>query len=1142
MADDVASLGFAVDSSQAAAGAAALDQLSAAAGRAQTASQGVGLSQKEAATQTQRAGQEMQRAQGAAAAFAVANEALNRQMIAMAGGLGVVGNVLAAYSNAGLLAAVGIKAVSDAFGSLSQSAHNIADKADQLKRFAGATGLTTDQIQLLSKEAHQFGLSGEEIQGGLQRFVAGFESLRKGGGPLLDSIRGINAGLAEQMQADENAADALGHFQEALQQAGNQFKQNDLVKAGMGRGGLGTIEFWKSADLSKMNGDIASIGHGLEANLIEKARKLKFEIEEVDRKIQHAAGANWAPFILALELMAKDAKLAAIKGVNAIIPSQSNATASYVSTENAQRIDAAVKEQQRLNAAIETAKRIYGDADNPWAERLNLELENATRKLQELQAAAQKTIEIDLKLNLPKLDIKDVQNAVFGAVALKAPTVNVAGGETSGVVKGIAETSAQVEAYKKLQEVLGSLIPVQEQMAQKRRELILADQAGIKLTKEQIAELLARSRLEAEDNQVPAGQAQRQVDELNKLKAAYPGLTKAQAESARELDNQLKLAQAVTGAEKMMVQEAQNYQKALKDNTPAQAQAIALKQTAIAQAQLNAGAEEQLNGLRDQFAVSSAVTGVEKARASAQATTNALIRQGVDSTKAMAVGEQQFANAMAQAESGARAQLLTLQDQAAAAGAVTGAEKIAAQGQATFNALIRDGVSYSTAQAVAEQQMSNAVAAVNAQVANQIISLQESTQLIDAQRLGIEGEVKAQIAFNQAIRQGASEEMAFALQRATLDNADAQRSAQQEQARKSGGGIISPVGVLYKQLLDQYNKLGGNEPYNPAIAPGFRDKSQQTGLPVAQGQFDEQQLRNRVDQSLQGGGGLQGAIDMLRGLTVNQASQGARSTVLLDLINRLAEQTGDKTQANASMQQQLDLLRSQPETLARDDAIKSLMDAMKQNTDAVNSNTGALSDLYQTDPRFSHIGFRASSTTPLDVSKLPSVTAPPLVPGVGGPGVGISGGPLTPGPYGGTYGPSGVPATGVGNPYAGRGPGGAYTDPATGQRIMYMADGGIMTAYGAMPLRRYEGGGVANSPQLAMYGEGDGPEAFVPLDHGAIPVRFANDNGGRGDTKVDNHFGDIIINGSVDASTLDKIKLSQFQQAQDVKRAIGVRK
>lgn len=51
------------------------------------------------------------------------------------------------------------------------------------------------------------------------------------------------------------------------------------------------------------------------------------------------------------------------------------------------------------------------------------------------------------------------------------------------------------------------------------------------------------------------------------------------------------------------------------------------------------------------------------------------------------------------------------------------------------------------------------------------------------------------------------------------------------------------------------------------------------------------------------------------------------------------------------------------------------------------------------------------------------------------------------------------------------------------------ASGGVMTSAGPLPLRAYASGGVANSPQLALYGEGSRPEAYVPLPDGrTIPV------------------------------------------------------
>lgn len=61
------------------------------------------------------------------------------------------------------------------------------------------------------------------------------------------------------------------------------------------------------------------------------------------------------------------------------------------------------------------------------------------------------------------------------------------------------------------------------------------------------------------------------------------------------------------------------------------------------------------------------------------------------------------------------------------------------------------------------------------------------------------------------------------------------------------------------------------------------------------------------------------------------------------------------------------------------------------------------------------------------------------------------------------------------------------------------ANGGVMSPRGPMPLRTYSRGGVASSPQVAVFGEGMMNEAFVPLPDGRrIPVAMeVKDSGGR---------------------------------------------
>ncbi|HAV8725056.1 TPA: tape measure protein [Escherichia coli] len=60
--------------------------------------------------------------------------------------------------------------------------------------------------------------------------------------------------------------------------------------------------------------------------------------------------------------------------------------------------------------------------------------------------------------------------------------------------------------------------------------------------------------------------------------------------------------------------------------------------------------------------------------------------------------------------------------------------------------------------------------------------------------------------------------------------------------------------------------------------------------------------------------------------------------------------------------------------------------------------------------------------------------------------------------------------------------------------IPKFANGGRFGKDGVIPLRAYQKGGIANSPQLALFGEGDMNEAYVPLPDGrTIPVTLSTD-------------------------------------------------
>jgi hypothetical protein len=82
---------------------------------------------------------------------------------------------------------------------------------------------------------------------------------------------------------------------------------------------------------------------------------------------------------------------------------------------------------------------------------------------------------------------------------------------------------------------------------------------------------------------------------------------------------------------------------------------------------------------------------------------------------------------------------------------------------------------------------------------------------------------------------------------------------------------------------------------------------------------------------------------------------------------------------------------------------------------------------------------------------------------------------------------------------------GSFFGGASGGGAAAFANGGIMTNRGSLPLKKYSKGGVAKSPQMALFGEGTRPEAYVPLPDGrTIPVTMDGTTGGN--SEVHNHY------------------------------------
>jgi hypothetical protein len=227
------------------------------------------------------------------ASSAVWQEVQSRAQAA-SGSLGGVASVLGGLSPA-LFGIVGIAgAAVVAINAMSTSAHELAEKAQELRRFADVTGLTTTQVQALRSEASKFGLTGEEVQNSVQAFTAKFEQLRLGEGELLAQVRRVNPAIAEQMQVATNAGDALTLLGQALAQTDNVFQRNSLVKAATNRGGLANANFLTGLDVGQLTKSFADAGKGLDETLIKKLAQLNVEIAKLQAQAKQALAEGFS--------------------------------------------------------------------------------------------------------------------------------------------------------------------------------------------------------------------------------------------------------------------------------------------------------------------------------------------------------------------------------------------------------------------------------------------------------------------------------------------------------------------------------------------------------------------------------------------------------------------------------------------------------------------------------------------------------------------------------------------------------------------------------------------------------------------------------------------------------------------------------
>jgi hypothetical protein len=322
--------------------------------------------------------------------------------------------------------------------------------------------------------------------------------------------------------------------------------------------------------------------------------------------------------------------------------------------------------------------------------------------------------------------------------------------------------------------------------------------------------------------------------------------------------------------------------------------------------------------------VAEAVGGAAKLAAQYAVDYANAVDQGAKAEVAAAAAAANRALAQAQINAQAKETLWSLQNQAAAAQAVTAAEQIAAQATATRNQLLHDNVDATIAEKVAAEQLANAHAQATANVQRQVEALEDSTKMIKAQQNGTEDTTAAAIAYKNAIAAGASETAAAALSAATLANYSAKAAvAAQQFAQQMRAASMAAEDAAAATALAQQRAAGNNPFAVTNLSPG--------------------------GTSLSGGvAGVQPLVQTPSGYyAANTAEQFAIA---------YAQQQGTMDQ----------FFNVKPGSLnpftgaTQPDALKNSIDDLTASTDSLNAtNQDLLSPYYTQDPRTSHIGFRS---------------------------------------------------------------------------------------------------------------------------------------------------------------------------------------
>ncbi|MEZ0060915.1 hypothetical protein ABIF26_006458 [Bradyrhizobium elkanii] len=408
---------------------------------------------------------------------------------------------------------------------------------------------------------------------------------------------------------------------------------------------------------------------------------------------------------------------------------------------------------------------------------------------------------------------------------------------------------------------------------------------------------------------------------VKQISASWGDVDQATAMALQAAQNQLPVLEAVGGGAKMAAQYTADYKNYMdQGKTSTEAAALAASNLAAAQAQASSAGKETLAALQDQYGVAAASNPLQAAHAQGIATTNSLLRQGVDTQTAMNAGAQQ--------EENIREQIYQQMEKAVRK------SRDAVDLQATNGTLEQANVKHRIAYNDAiDAGATSTQAAIIANNAGTVAAMQWADQ---AQRLAQAYEDAARAAAN-----GAFNSTAFGAYKDTA----------------KGSGIVYNTGANTNSVMPIVTIDGTQVTWNnPLPISEFAQLNNLKEIsPNNYSSFQAPVAADAINAAL-AAGGVNNAI------AAAQSVNGDINTI--DQLYQLkVGQTSDKNAQASILQDELTYLKSRPETLDRDNKIAQLTDSINnliKSTDSLNStNQDLLSPYYSQDPRTSHIGFRS---------------------------------------------------------------------------------------------------------------------------------------------------------------------------------------